>query len=188
VSRILLVLFVSCLLLGGCPGTLDDPEAFRPCTPETVPTKLFTSKCADSLCHDSDKPAGGLDLVSPNVATRLVGITSKHVEDNEEDGGIMLAPDGGPLFDCPDRLLIDPANTAQSFLLEKVSKEPECGDRMPATGTLSPKEIQCITDWIESVVGTEGGSGGSGGSAGAAGSSPADASVAGSSSAGAGGA
>lgn len=176
------MIFVSCLLLGGCPGTLDDPEAFRPCTPETVPTKLFVNKCSGIGCHDSKEPGSGLDLTSPGVEARLIDQYSKFIVPNEEDSGIMLGPDGGPLHDCEDRLLIDPANPSTSFLLDKVTKtKPECGDQMPAIGTLSAKEIQCITDWVQGLVDAGAGSGGS------AGSSPVDASAEGASTAGAGG-
>lgn len=149
-SRSILLALCSCLALGGCPGTLDDPDSFRPCTAETVPTVLFPKACGNSLCHDSSNPEAELDLRSPDVASRLVNVPSVDTA-------------------CETRLLIDPNNPDNSFLIEKLTQsKPECGDPMPAAGSLSDQEIQCVKDWVTSVVGGSG-TGGGGGSSGAAG-------------------
>lgn len=147
-SRSILLALCSCLALGGCPGTLDDPDSFRPCTAETVPTVLFPKACGNSLCHDSSNPEAELDLRSPDVASRLINQTSVDTA-------------------CETRLLIDPNDPDTSFLIEKLTKsKPECGDPMPGAGSLSPQEIQCVKDWVKLVTGGSG----TGGSSGAAGS------------------
>jgi hypothetical protein len=148
-TRSILLALCSCVALGGCPGTLDDPDSFRPCTPETVPTSLFPKACGNSLCHDSSNPEAELDLISPDVAARLVNQTSVDTA-------------------CATRLLIDPNNVENSFLIEKITKsKPECGDPMPAAGSLSDQEIQCVRDWVASVAGSgTGGSSGGGGTGG----------------------
>lgn len=154
------------LLLGaaiaGCPpGSLEDPERFLDGGPGggsatcptgyDVPSDLFAKKCVD-LCHDDSDPDGALDLKSADPASRMIGVPSS-------DG------------DCATRLLIDPANPEQSFLIEKLtSKSPQCGDQMPDTLTkATASEIECVRQWVYGLVGS-GTDSGAGGSAGAAGS------------------
>jgi len=148
--------------LAGCPGTLDNPGQFSEGVGDgssgasgsgggdgsggsggstvqcniavaDVPEQLIHVKCATSSCHDASNPAGELDLISPGVEGRLLDQTSSQ---------------------CPSETLVDTGDPASSFMLEKVSRQPDtCGERMPLGGTLPPEEIACVRAWIESIAG-----------------------------------
>jgi len=167
----------------GCPGSLDEPERFTDgggggsstaCPPGyDVETDLFQASCSSKVCHDSDQPEANLDLSGASAFANMNGVSSS-------DGA------------CASRLLIDPSNPAQSFLLEKLtSATPQCGDQMPlGVKALSADKIDCVKKWIADKTGTgTGGSGGadaaSGGSGGADASSGGSAGAAGSSDSGA---
>ncbi len=122
-------------LLVGCAPGLDDPDAFlvEDC-PEDVPALLRRS-CGLSNCHAAYESTYGLDLQSGNVAERLVGIEASS---------------------CSGHALIDPQNPSQSFLLERLSEEPDCDGmmvgRMPQGGSLTPEQIACVAAWVEEVA------------------------------------
>ena len=87
----------------GCPGTLDDParflldaggtaEAGAPSEGDDagaggncpdVPT-LLAQTCTASTCHSASNKAQGLDLQSPDVAARLVGVPAT------EGAGVLI--------------------------------------------------------------------------------------------------
>jgi hypothetical protein len=144
---ILLGALGSAALLLGCPGTLDDPSAFETVQLEPCPSgydvekDLFQSTCAASACHDSTDAAGTLDLGSPGVASRLIGVAASDPK-------------------CKSRLLIDPNSPDKSFLIEKLEKaKPQCGVQMPnGSKPLGGDVIQCVVDWVHAHVGnTDGG-------------------------------
>jgi hypothetical protein len=138
----LVLVAVAALSPIGCPGTLDDPERFSeaesaPCpSGYDVEKDLFQSTCAASNCHDSSQPAGDLDLGSPNVASRLLGVAASDPK-------------------CASRLLVDEDNPTQSFILEKLVKSnPQCGVQMPnGSKPLAPAQVQCVRDWITARLG-----------------------------------
>lgn len=128
----------------GCAGSLEDPDMFMlqgdagapveaaveaasapTCT--DVPT-LFAKSCATTGCHDATTKAEGLDLVSPSLASRLVGVPS--VE------GVGL--------------LIDPSTPPKSVLYTKLLANPPFGARMPTGGSLDPSTIACVSMWVTS--------------------------------------
>jgi hypothetical protein len=132
-------LLVSVLAWAGCAGTLEDPAAF---TTESdsgaaanvdasgascvdVPTTFVTS-CGTAGCHDPTTKAEGLDLWSPGVASRLVGVPA--VE------GVGL--------------LIDPSTPSKSVVYAKLTATPPFGARMPTGSSLSDATIQCVLDWV----------------------------------------
>ncbi len=94
---------------------------------------LFLHTCAALGCHwNGPEPGAGLDLVSPGLASRLVGV-----------------PSG-----CEDIPYAVPDAPADSFLLEKLTANPDrCdGPRMPLTGAeLLPEQVECVTAWIASL-------------------------------------
>ncbi|MBM4364029.1 MAG: hypothetical protein FJ104_15220, partial [Deltaproteobacteria bacterium] len=91
----------------------------------------LTSSCAGRFCHAAETPAADLDLASPGVEARLVGVGSSC-------GGIPL---------------IDPANPAESFLLQKLTAiEPACGVPMPLGGELPPDSVRCLEQWVYAVA------------------------------------
>ena len=120
----------------GCPGTLADKERFLvdagpspdsadPCG--DVPTRLFAPRCGGSGCHGATAPQQGLDLVSPGVAERLVGV---------------------PAVSCA-ATLATPTDPASSFLYTKLAAKPPCGAQMPlAQDPLGSDDIACILQWI----------------------------------------
>ena len=144
---------IAVVSLTGCPGTLDNPSQFSEgvgdgsagsggsggstaqcdIAVESVPEQLFVPTCATSSCHDTSAPAGDLDLVSPDVASRLVD---------------------QPSSQCPVELLVNPTTPEDSLLFDKVSNAiPSCGDRMPLGSSLPPEKIACVRAWIELVTG-----------------------------------
>ena len=124
--------------LTACPGSIENRERFLDgavfdCSdPLDVPTAVFKRNCNNEICHDSEEPAGDLDLDSPDLLSRLIGV---------------------PGTDCTERLRIDPNNPDQSFLLDKLeSRVPECGDRMPLGGSLPTDVIDCVRQWVHLVA------------------------------------
>jgi hypothetical protein len=74
-----------------------------------VVTRIFVPTCGGTACHSATAPQQDLDLVSPGVATRLVGVQAKQ---------------------CL-QALVDPANPEQSLLYQKLLPKPACGAPMP---------------------------------------------------------
>jgi hypothetical protein len=130
-------LLLSAVLLGGCPGELQNPERFEgvpACRGNIDVPRLFEEKCGSSVCHGgtSTDPAGGLDLTSPGVARRLVGV---------------------PAQGCGGLYRVDPHDPDNSFLLGKLIEPPAgCGDRMPLVGVLSVAELACVRSWVHSIA------------------------------------
>jgi hypothetical protein len=123
--------------LGACPGQLEDPERFRggivSCDELDVALDLLAPRCGGDACHGvpDTSPAAGLDLESPGIEGRLVGVESA----------------------CDDRLLIDPADPEGSYLLEKLYPQPSCGAQMPLGGeALSAQELDCVHGWVSGLA------------------------------------
>jgi len=139
------------LASAACPGTLPYPQEFEAVdagAPSTVdaaapaseagtacpdiPTMLAKS-CGTSGCHDSTTQAEALDLVSPDVAARLVGVPAS------EGAG----------------LLIDPGTPSDSVLYTKLLPNPPFGARMPTAAPLDEATVQCVLAWVTSVAGSQ---------------------------------
>jgi hypothetical protein len=124
----------------GCPGSLEDPSRFSDAAGSCpdVPTAVFQTTCSStSGCHSATDKQLGLDLQSPGVAARLIGVH----------------PMGGP------GLLIDPSNPAVSVVYTKLTATPPFGARMPFGQTpLDDATIACVLQWITVQV-TDGGAG-----------------------------
>lgn len=140
------VLFAGALGLGlatlaGCPGTLEDKYLYEdaledagnvstdagPCG--NVITRIFVPSCGDTGCHGKSAPQEGLDLVSPGVASRVVGVMGK---------GCAVT-------------LADPSAAEQSLIYTKISTTtPSCGSAMPlARAPLSDDDVACVLAWIK---------------------------------------
>jgi hypothetical protein len=88
---------------------------------------LLAQKCATAGCHSSTAPADGLDLSSPNVGARLVGVAAK-------SGG----------------LLVDPSAPTQSVMFQRI--QPTAAGRMPVSGDpLDDATIACFRTWISGL-------------------------------------
>ncbi len=142
-----LALLGFCMALGtGCAGNLDNPEAFSGFegfggTGGTGGTggsgfvgptieEVMEESCGNVGCHSAQAPAGGLDLVSPNLEGRLVDVVSTNPS-------------------CSDQLLVIPGDPDESYLLKKVNDTPDiCGLAMPPGISLSVDDTAAIERWI----------------------------------------
>lgn len=141
---VLAIIALSACALAGCPGRLTDPERFGGGTQrdggdpvedggvDTSVEAMLAESCDGSGCHGATSPALGLDLVSPGLAERLVGVAA---------------------VGCPTRVLVDEADPSASFLLEKVTDAaPECGGRMPLLAdALTTEQQDALRTWIEGL-------------------------------------
>jgi hypothetical protein len=143
--RILLAL--ACLPLPGCAGELTGDESQYLAVAATddggswggLPgsgsgcpdiLEIFTASCANTLCHEGPSAGAQLDLTSPNLESRLVGVASN----------------------CGGRPLVDPDAPDNSFLLEKLeSTAPECGSTMPFGSQLDPATLACVRVWVQGL-------------------------------------
>jgi hypothetical protein len=92
-----------------------------------VVTRIFVPSCGGTGCHSATAPQQDLDLVSPGVAARVVGVPAKA---------------------CL-QTLADPANPEQSLLYQKLAIKPPCGAQMPlARPALSNADVACVLGWI----------------------------------------
>ena len=136
----------------GCPGTLEDPARFLDdsgdptgVAPEAAAAKrpgdsascpdiaqaVFLPTCTDSSCHSAQNQAQGLDLQSPDLAARLVGVAST------EGAG----------------LLVDPSSPSSSVLYTKLNAGPAFGARMPLGATpLDSATTACVLAWITAIA------------------------------------
>lgn len=132
------------LVVAGCPGSLDSPERFKGASLAECGKRveeIFSTTCSTSGCHSDVEPAQGLDLKSPDVESRLVGIPPKGVG-------------------CPG-VLVDPKHPTQSLLYGKLLGTPPCGVPMPfGKGRLSAADVGCVKNWIEGLAAADGGADG----------------------------
>jgi hypothetical protein len=115
---------------GGPPG-MDASIMTPPAAPPMCVTALFKMKCGTIGCHAS----GGsqVDLISANVATRLVGKSSSTA------------------LPCKGRTLVD-SSGGDSLLIDKIMDPPPCGSLMPVTGSLTDDDRSCLTGWVSSLA------------------------------------
>ncbi len=92
-----------------------------------VVARIFVPTCGGKGCHSAAAPQQGLDLVSPDVASRVVGVPAKVC-------GSFLA---------------DPQNPQASLMYQKLLTKPKCGAQMPlARPALSQSDVACVLEWI----------------------------------------
>lgn len=121
---------------GPPPDSGLPPDGGPACDPPVV---LAQSGCANAGCH-APPVAGGLDLVAPDPAARLVG---------------AAATTGG----CQGRLIIDPQQPARSLMLQAIGAadapggaEDACQPIMPPQGGLSAADRACLTTWVHDLI------------------------------------
>ena len=93
-------------------------------------TDIFQAKCGGVGCHSPPATvANGLDLISPGVASRLLGPSMCN---------------GLPL---------------RTYMITKLtSTSPPCGSQMPLGGPfLSSDQIQCVSDYLAALPGSDAG-------------------------------
>ncbi|RLB54328.1 MAG: hypothetical protein DRJ42_09395, partial [Deltaproteobacteria bacterium] len=123
-------------LLGGCPGSLEDPGRFEAGVPACDAEELLIRSCGSEVCHDADAPQADLDLVSPGVASRLVDVPA------------VLCVDLGNLVDSADP-------QGASAMLQKLQTDPGCGLQMPPSPfePLTSDEVSCLSAWVDEITG-----------------------------------
>jgi hypothetical protein len=98
---------------------------------------LFVRKCAG--CHSASAPARGVDVVTPGLAARLVGIKSM----------------------CASRLHLNPTLTGgkpTGYFMDKLrGPVTGCGMQMPAAlPPLTPTEMACVEQWAVQAINNAG--------------------------------
>lgn len=127
------------LLTGGCAGELNDPDAFIGGTePELKDAEtILAESCGTNGCHDDVAMQSNLDLLSPGVESRVVGVGTA------EGTG------------CGGRTLVVAGEPSNSYLLDKILFVPgTCGGPMPIIGSLEPDEVETIRQWIVDLGGS----------------------------------
>jgi hypothetical protein len=146
----LVALALALSLLSGCPGKLSDKQEFldyAAAHPNTgvagddpaaagaasvdpcgdVVTRVLVPSCGGTGCHSATAPQQGLDLVSPDVTSRVVGVSAK----------------------VCGSILVDPQNPEASLMYQKLLPLPKCGAQMPlARPPLSSSDTACVLAWI----------------------------------------
>ena len=122
----------ACRIPDNLARTQDDADGGL--APDCVdpPRTIIAENCIGGFCH-SNRPAtaGGLNLMSPCVADRLLDVKSR----------------------CGDLLLVDRANPEKSFLLDKLQNmQPACGNSMPDGWHLPPNQVACMNAWVHAIV------------------------------------
>jgi hypothetical protein len=129
-----LVVAMLVVVCAGCPGSLQDPARFTAACPD-VPTMILATRCGTGGCHDAASKAASLDLVSPDVGSRLLNRSAV----------------GGP------GLLIDAANPDGSVLVRKLTPTPPFLAQQPPGAPLDAATIDCIRRWVRTVIVVDGG-------------------------------
>ena len=105
---------------------------------EDVPTAIFgvELKCGGIGCH-------GTPDVAPLAASDLGNMT---------DDLVTRLPASNGTGVCADYPLVDVDDPDNSLLITKLSESPPCGSPMPAGGTISDEERNCIIEWTRAVA------------------------------------
>ena len=125
-----------CVTWIGCAAHLESPERFDEVCAGDVQETILVPRCARAGCHVPYEPTGGVEYLTAGLPSRLIGIEATT---------------------CAGRLLIDPADPDASFLLERLSDSPHCGelaiDRMPMLSTpLDEHELGCVRQWVHALA------------------------------------
>ena len=122
---------LSSLLLVGCPGNLDGNFiGGAGGSPGQSVEQVFLVNCGNAVCHDSDQPQAGLDLVSPNVASRTIDVNS-------------IDPD------CDTETIVIAGDPDESYMMKKILNTPGiCGGQMPIGTILDAEDTEVIRQWI----------------------------------------
>ncbi len=134
-------LCVAAAMLTACQGSLSNPDEFGDGGFEIKDAEtILAESCGTTGCHDSTSQAQeGLDLVSPNVESRVVDVNA--------------VGDG-----CTDQILVVAGDPDSSYLINKISNTPGiCGTQMPVVGVLPDNEVEVLRQWIVDLGSSFGG-------------------------------
>jgi len=128
---------------GGAGGAVGMPPLALPAcaTPEVITNQILGPKCGK--CHGGNMPTAGLDLLSPEVKVRVLGVPAKTCQGDRQ---------GDPLIETEDGKVV-------GVLFDKLKGEVAgCGKQMPLVGEpLSEMEIICLQNWIMPQAPPDGG-------------------------------
>jgi hypothetical protein len=143
--RILVTITLS-VFVTACPGEIDRPERFPPRTGSDAATRiprcslsiqverdLLARRCGGDGCHVSGSSSqSGLDLVTPNAATRIAAASANLTGSCRGRGP-----------------LVNPSDRTTGLFFDKLTSTPVCGDSMPlGAPTLSAAEIECVRAYM----------------------------------------
>ncbi len=95
----------------------------------SVQANIFTTNCAISGCHSDPSPPLGLLLSSPNSFANIVNV---------------------PSIQVPGLMRVNPGDSANSYLVQKVEGTASVGLQMPLNLPPLPVEkIQVLRSWID---------------------------------------
>jgi len=134
ISQVSLAVMVFCIGCSSDSGT-EPYTAPRPLPGAAVLAKfsaiqsnVFTTSCALSGCHIGSSPTAGLNLSSGQAYANLVNV---------------------PSAEMPSLKRVEPGNSAQSYLVRKLTGNQISGSRMPLVGQpLAQSVIDSIASWI----------------------------------------
>ena len=133
-------LCAAAVLLTACPGSLSNPDDFGDGGVVIKDAEtILAESCGTSDCHDDMAPQADLDLLSPDVETRLVDVDATGIG-------------------CTSRILVIAGDPDGSYLMDKVLNTPGiCGLSMPVVGFLPADEIEVLRQWIVDLGDSSGG-------------------------------
>jgi hypothetical protein len=114
-------------------GSEGGPPVLASCATGQDALALISNRCG--ACHNAKNPLKNLDLVTPGVGARILGVKATCA------GHVLLAGTA----DMPSGVFLDK-------LLGPVA---DCGERMPyGTPAFTDAEVSCVTAWAGQVVAT----------------------------------
>jgi hypothetical protein len=133
-------LCAAAVLLTACPGSLSNPDGFGDGGVVVKDAEtILAQSCGTTGCHDDTAQAqAGLDLISPNVESRVVDVNATGIG-------------------CTSRIMVIAGDPDSSYLMDKVRATPGiCGLQMPVVGNLPADEIEVLRQWIVDLGGSSG--------------------------------
>jgi len=119
------------LFFSGCHVTVEpEPGQIDTNTPVTfsrIQREIFTPHCALSGCHSGSDAQAGMNLSAGAAYTNLVSVQSSG------SGSLKR---------------VEPGNSANSFLVQRMRNIGESPSIMPPAGKLSENQIQLVEIWI----------------------------------------
>jgi hypothetical protein len=134
----------------GCPGSLDNKEAFLQAEGGGSATSTGTNGTGTGGGIPADDPCDG--LITLRCAVPGCHVEGRTPPDLSYDGRVERILDvPGPV--CDDQLLVSSSAPEESLMYTKCAEAtPECGTQMPfGREKLDDEELACLLEWIQSL-------------------------------------